>query len=108
MHDWHFNNGHNIFLQRPFWLVGSNVATSIHKFNTINLHFLFFLLSRLQYSCRLMQRLFVFVLWHGVGDDAGADLEVIWWSFARRANGDVLLAAAVEAEPADGAGEDAQ
>lgn len=55
-----------------------------------------------------MQRLFVFVLGDGVGDDAGADVEgdlVVFLDGG--ADGDVPLAAAVEAEPADGAGVEA-
>ena len=55
-----------------------------------------------------MQRLFVFVLGDGVGDDAGADVEGDLIVFLHGgADGDVPLAAAVEAEPADGAGVEA-
>lgn len=55
-----------------------------------------------------MQRLFVLVLGDGVGDDAGADVEGDVISLLHGgADGDVPLAAAVEAEPADGAGVEA-
>ncbi len=59
-------------------------------------------------ACCFVEGLFVLVLGDGVGDDAGADVEGDLISLLDGgADGDVPLAAAVEAEPADGAGVEA-